>query len=685
MASSGNIVEYVEQGKFICGVVLEFSANRLRIFNQNGRELNLPGARVVHCSSRVLPATLSRAEQRRILQETDQRRRELTEQIEIDAVWELAAAEPEQFFSPLLLAELNFGGEADDDQVAAFLRAAFLDRLYFKYKDGQIMAHPAEVVEQLKARLEKEREREALLAEGAERLKTLFAAAISSPGEESTGAAKAVDPAPGAPASQGWPEQERCLSILRDYYLLANEADESELARELLKRSGLTRPHDVYHLLVATGIWQPDENIPLLRAGVPVAFSPEETAAAEACSEPDAELLLAEGRRDLRDLPVMTIDGASTRDLDDALHLERQGENFRVGIHIADVAHFVKPGSVLFKTALKRVTSLYFPESQVPMLPPRLSEDLCSLVAGQDRPAMSFLVTLTPAGDIVESRIVASVVNVRRRLDYEEVESLLATDRDLQDLLALSRALRRRRLDAGALLLPVPDVNIRIDEHGNPAVSLEEVDLPGRLLVSEMMVLANMLAAEFVAQQQVSGLFRIQDDPHQRLVHGYEQDIFTLWRQRKQLKPGQLLTRGGRHSGVGAASYTTITSPIRRLLDLVMQHQVYALRAGQGALFSEADMLDFIAAINITQGRLNQVRRERQRYWLLKYLSSRVGKTVDVLIVGRGPRRITVVLTDCLLEADLPPSRGLNIQPGEVVPVKIAKAEPLDGILRLEW
>lgn len=668
MTSSGNIVEYVEQGKFICGVVLDATSTRLKIFNQNGRELNLPGARVVHSANAARLAGLSRDEQRRRLQETDQRRRELTEQVETEMVWQLAAAENEQLFTPLFLAELNFGGSADDDQVAAFLRAVFMDRTYFKYKDGKVMAHPAEVVEQLLVRREKERRREALLAIGAEKLKELFA------GEKSA-----------AEAAIQWPEQEHCLALLRDYYLYANEVEDSELARELLKRSGLTRPHDVYELMVKTGIWRPDENVPLLRARLPVEFSRPELAEAEACREPEAAELLAAGRLDLRDLPVLTIDGASTRDLDDALHVERLGENFRIGIHIADVAHFVKPGSALFAAAVERVTSLYFPEFQVPMLPPRLSEDLCSLVVGKPRPSMSFLVTLSPAGDIVDSRIVATVVEVKRRLDYEQVEELLADDRDLQDLLALSQALRRRRLEAGALLLPIPDVNIRLDPQGNPRVSLEDVDIPARLLVSEMMVLANMLAAEYVAQQQVPGLFRAQDDPHQRLVQGYDEDIFTIWRQRKQLKPGQLITRAKRHSGVGAASYTTITSPIRRLLDLVMQHQVYALRAAKGALFGEPDMLDFIAAISTTQARVNQVRRDRQRYWLLRYLAGKEGGRVDALVVAGGPRRVTVVLTDCLLEADLPPGRGLNIQPGEVVPIKIARVDPLEGILRVEW
>lgn len=663
MILPGTIVEYVEQGRFICGVVLEHNQKRLRIYNQNGRELNLPEGRVVHHDRKPLPAGLSRDQQRQRLQETDHHRRTLMAQVEVEEVWQLAAAEGDTLFAPEFLAELSFGGTADDDRVAAWLRCVFADRLYFKYKDGRIMAHPAEVVEQLRAKLERERERQALLERGAAHLKSLFAQGA---------------------ADEEWPEQGLCLGLLRDFYLHGNEAEESELARELLKVSGLTRPHDVYALLVKVGVWRADENVPLLKAGLPTAFSAEVLAEAAAIAAPTAEELLADGRRDLRHLPLLTIDGAATRDLDDALHIERLGEHYRVGIHIADVAWFVKPGTLLFETARQRVTSIYFDDSQIPMLPPLLSEGLCSLVAGEVRPAMSFLVTLSESGEIVDSEIVASLVTVQRRLTYEAVAGLLTSDPDLKALLALARALRRRRVEADAVILPIPDVNLRIDGDGIPEVSLEDVDQPARLLVAEMMVLANMVGADFVAARQAPGLFRAQDEPHQRLVYGEEQDLLTIWRQRKQLKPGQILTAPRRHSGVGAAAYTTLTSPIRRLLDLVMQHQLYHLRRSGGKGFSESEMLDFIAAINTTQTRVNQTRRERHRYWLLKYLAA--GKErVEALVIARGPRRVSVVLLDCLLEADLPPSRGINVQPGEVARLKISRIEPLDGLLRLEW
>ena len=664
MAAIGRIVEYIEHGKFYCAVVLEESAKRLRILNQHGRETNLPEARAVHQSSTALPAGLSRDALQQQLKETDQRRQELMAAVDLGEVWELAKENADSLFTPTFLAGLIFGEEPDDDQVAAFLRAIFLDRLYFKYKDGRIAVHHPEVVEQLRAKVEKEQEREALLGRGAENLQRL---------------------ANGEVLPAAWPERDLCLKLVADFYLLGNEAPEAALAREMLKAAGLTRPHDPYHLLVQAGVWQADENIPLLKSGIAATFS-EELLALAGVAEPTVEELLADPRRrDLTHLPLLTIDGAETRDLDDALHVEKLSDGYRVGVHISDVALYVKPESPIFAEARRRVTSIYFDDMQVPMLPRALSEGVCSLIAGRPRAAMSFLVELSGDGEVRGYEIVPSVVMVQRQLTYPQAEGMVEQDEPLRLLRDLSRRLQQRRIQNGAVLLPIPDVNVRIGADGVVQVGLADVDTPARLLVAEFMVLANTLAAEFVASRVAPGLFRVQDEPHQRVAQGYQRDLFTIWRQRKQLKPGQLLTTPGYHSGVGVMQYTTVTSPIRRLLDLVMQHQIHQLKRGAGICFGEQELRGIIGAINTTQGRVNQARRDRHRYWLLKYLAARLGQRVAALVVGKGPRRVNVVLLDCLLEAELPPNQGVHFQPGDTVEVRIAKAEPLDGVLRLEW
>ncbi len=664
MAFPGAIIEYMEQGRFICAMVLDEDSKRLRLINQNGREVNLPLSRVLHQSAQRHSLTLSRDEQLRLLKEADQARHAMMGQIDLAGIWQLASEEEGAGFRPEFLAELAFGEDATDNHVAAFLRSIFVDRLYFKYKEGQVLAHSPEAVEGLRLKQEKAKEQEALMNTGAMMLKRLW--------EEE-------------PAAE-WPERDRCLSLLADYYVFGSEAEEHELARELLKKAGLTGPHDVYHLLIKGGVWQLHENVALLRYAIPVAFSEELSAAAAQAPEPVAEELVGRNRRDFRELPLLTIDGESTRDYDDALHVERRGDDFLVGIHISDVAHYVAPGTPVYAEASRRMTSLYFPETQIPMLPPALSEGVCSLVAGKARAAMSVMVLLNLKGEVLEFDLVPSLVTVKRQLNYPEAERLAAGgDWELQALAKLSEQLKQRRIEKGALLLPVPDVNISVDPEGKVSVALSPVDTISRSLVAEFMVLANTLSAQFVADRQAPGLFRAQDDPHQRLVAGGEKDLFSVFRQRKQLKPGELLVYPKPHSGVGVMQYTTVTSPIRRFLDLVMQHQIKNMLLGRGAMFSADELAGVVGDINTVLAKVNQVRRTRHRYWLLRYLEQKVGGRVEALLVNKGPKRINLTLLDCLLDADMPPSQSLSAKPGDVVSVRVAKVDALDNVLRLEW
>jgi exoribonuclease II len=661
MSLQGKIVEYIEQGRFICAMVLEEQNRRLRVVNQNGRDVNLPFSRIVHQSGGRFPAE-SRDEIEQILRETAEKRQHLMQEVNLAELWELTRESPEVSFTASFLAELAFGAGSGDDQVAAFLRCVFEDRLYFKYKDGMVIAHPPEVVEQLQTRQEKERQKEVLLTAGARGLMEL---------------AKGEVP-------NDFPERETCLRLVRDYYLFGNEAPESETARELLKRAHLTRPHDPFNLLVRAGVWHPHENIHLLRQQLPVEFAAEAITQADSLSEADPETLIAAGHRDLRHLPLLTIDGESTRDYDDALHLEKRGENYLVGIHVTDVAHFVKPGDPLYMEAVRRATSIYLPDRQIPMLPPFISEGICSLIAGRPRAALSFLVLLSPRGEVVDFDIISSLVTVKRQLSYPRADQMISHDEELRILAALSLELRQRRLEKGAMLLPIPDVDIRIGPDEEIEIALSDVDTPARTLVAEFMVLANSLGAQLVADRQAPGLFRSQEPPRKIISSGLEKDLLVNFMQRRCLAPGRLGTAPLPHSGVGVMMYTTVTSPIRRLLDLIMQHQIKSLIRGRGALFSDSELQDLAGVITSTQGRVGLVRQLRCRYWILRFLEKHRGERFEALVLARGPKRVQVLLSELLLESDLPLPQA-RVHAGARVDVAIGQVSALDDFLRLEW
>ena len=667
MIPSGSIIEYLDGGRFLCGLVLQDAGNRLRLFNQNGRELNLPVSRVVTASSSKHPLELSREARSALLQSMADKRAALTEKIPLQDIWELASEEEQSSFSADFLAELYFGSDLSDDQSAAFLRAVFTDRFFFKYKNEQVTVHTPDQVKQLRHQRKKEQEKEELLHTGAANLQEL------AQGKTVT--------------AEQWPDKNRVLAWIADFVLFGSDAPEADMVRQLLKKAGLNRPQDAHNLLIKAGVWQRDENIPLLKAEQPVEFTPELMAHALSITEPTAEMLLADPRRkDFRDLDIFTIDGTSTRDYDDALHVERlDNGDVRVGVHISDVSHFMSAKDPLFAEAMERATSLYFPEGQIPMVPRELSQGVFSLIKDRVRPAISFLIRLSPEAEIISSKIVASVIQVKRRLSYSEVDRIMDKEEDLSLLNVIRQKLRLQRVDRGALLLSFPDVNLYVNNQGEVTIHLTPQDSPSRNLVSELMILANGVAADYLTAQEAPGLFRSQPPPRKRLISGVQNSLQDIACQRRFLSRGELTVHPKPHSGLGLNSYTTVTSPIRRFLDMVIQMQISHMIRGKGILFSADQCKNFAGAIQQKLGRANTVRQQRHRFWILRYLEARVDEMVSALVVSHGPKRVNLLLLDCLFDIDLPPNPSFPVEPGDTVKVHIVRANALENTLRVEW
>lgn len=666
MIVAGKLIEYLDNGKFICALVMESQPKRLRLINQNGREVNLPSSRVIHCSNQTYPIDTGRDAITKKLKDTAERRCSLMQDIHLQEIWELTVADQSHSFTPAFLAELVFGEEANDDSISAFLRCVFEDKLFFKYREGLVQVNRAEKVEQLQLQVSKEAQREQLIQEGVAFIQSILSTSCPPENHSSTGT--------------------EILKILGDYYLFGSESVEADLAQKLLKTAGLHKPHDPYHLLVKSGVWSHNENIPLLRHQLPVNFSLVARQQAELLLQRGQDELFNDpGRTNLTHLLPITIDGPTTLDFDDALTVEEQGGNYLVGIHISDVAHYVRPGDPLFLEAMRRGTSIYFPEGQVPMLPRHLSQGICSLIQDETRATISFMILLSADAEVLKVRIFPSIIKVSRRLTYEEVDRMLETDAEIRLLDMLRRKLRKRRLENGALLLPFPDVNLFIDYQGKVHVNLSKSDTPARTIVSEMMILANSEAAKYVADRMVPGLFRSQPTLQHRIVFGDDDDLFQNTLQRKNIPRGELSTTAKSHSGLGVSHYTTVTSPIRRLLDLVMQHQLNSIIRRKDPCFTEEMCKDFTSVLSRTLTTAQIVRQQRQRYWLLKYLADRQSQYIDALVIQVGPKRINMLLIDIMMDIDLPPAGGKHIRPNSIVKVQVVKSDPLENVIRFDW
>jgi ribonuclease R len=342
------------------------------------------------------------------------------------------------------------------------------------------------------------------------------------------------------------------------------------------------------------------------------------------------------GRRDLRDLPLVTIDGADARDFDDAVFAERRKNGWRLVVAIADVASYVEPGAPLDVEAQNRATSVYFPSRVIPMLPETLSNGLCSLKPDVDRLCLVCDMSINDSGEVMRSRFDAAVMRSHARLTYDEVWQWLLSgqaqirpgkkeiSQSLKDLYGLYKALRKARTKRGAIDFEGTDVRFSFDERGAVADILPAERNDAHKLIEECMVTANVEAARFLLRHQIPTLYRSHEPPQDMKVENLQQFLRGLgirvpWRARPEprdfeqivqqikgrddqhlimavlLRSQSLATyqaNNAGHFGLALAAYAHFTSPIRRYPDLMVHRAIHHMldkRTADGFLYSPRD------------------------------------------------------------------------------------------------
>ncbi len=658
----GIIVTFFDKDKLACGICLECKGNRLHLLSEQNRKLNLNLNRVIHQSEKPLNLNLSHDELLNQLKKTIHAAEQLIEAIDTRELWNLLHDEGEQFDLPAL-AELAFGTHPSSEQLEATLRALFADKVHFKFKSGVFAVHSPEKVEQILTKLERDAEREKELEEGSTWIRKVWDGMT-------------VEDPPG---------KDLHLKLLRELAVFGSDAPEYQKGIQLLKRAQITPTDAPFQLLVKLGEMREDENLLIPRYAIPTDWTPEAEREAEEVHRTFNPRALSrmDTHRDMTALELFTIDSETTRDIDDAVSLEISETTYRVGVHITDVAHQIVSGSHLDRDASERMVSIYLPEGKIPMLPPLLSEGLFSLAEGQPRLAISIMVDFDSSYEIKTFSITPSVVKVDRRYSYTQSDDLIKSDRNLSCLFEIARNLRKKRLKEGALILPIPEVIVKVDESGAIQVSRRERETPSEIIISELMILTNWLCAGFLNEKGVPLIYRVQPEPKELLEGAGGDDLFINYRQRRLLSRMMLSTTPGNHSSLGLTPYSTFTSPIRRYLDLVVQRQLRsALLEGQKP-YSEEDLKSIIIDTEMNQSKINLLQDQRQKYWLLKYLEEKMGDTLTALVVRTMVNRTELLLEDYLLEASIPFSSGDPLTPGTRVTVKLERVDPRSGLIRV--
>lgn len=425
-------------------------------------------------------------------------------------------------------------------------------------------------------------------------------------------------------------------------------------------------------------------NAIVLEHGFRTEFPAEVEREAEKIEREHAQAISTEaGRRlDYRDVVTMTIDPKDAKDFDDALSLKVLPDGtYEVGVHIADVTFFVRPGMAMEEEARKRATSIYLVDATIPMLPHALSGNVCSLVEGEDRLAFAAIFRMNKEGDVLSRTFGRTIIRSNKRYVYEDAQKTLDSGRgefydELIVLRDLARKLKAKRAQKGAIEFDQDEVRFVLDESGKPLGVVRKARIETNMLIEDFMLLANREVAKHVADlsAKVPGsrrtfLYRIHDTPKADRIEelsvylraiGYElkkkgqsgvsaRDINALFAKIEGKPEEQLIktatirsmakaiysTKNIGHFGLSFEYYTHFTSPIRRYPDMLV-HRVLASHAhGESMTQEEFDSLEKLCMHSSEQeAKAVAAERESIRYKQVEYMLPRLGQEFDAIVSG---------------------------------------------------
>jgi exoribonuclease-2 len=636
---AGTIVEYLDQGRLKAALVTREQERHLAVIDSGGHERLVPRDLVLmrHPDRRAEREDVADA-----LAELERERAELASELDLQLLWEVAQ-EQGRSFSAAELAELFFGRRSNA-AASVMLEALLNDRTYFVRRHMEFVPRTPEQVERLRIQNERIRARSDDYRKVQKYLRDILSGGEMPPADDAAALIEELSRYLRNPFT-------RSRDLTQMLAHAAPEVDPAEAAFEILERLG-ARPRVPRFAFIA---------------GLKDEFS--DAVMKEASETVPGPRALSDGGYSV------TIDDDDTVEVDDALSCEALADGgLRVRVHIALVADFVVKGGAMDREAAARATTVYLPEATIRMLPDPISCRAASLLAGEDRPVMTTEVRLSADGELVDATIYPARIPIIRRLDYDEVDRVLASGSIADDaaatvarLHAAAVQLRNRRRRAGAVLVQRREAKVRVRGDDVEITMLDNASA-GRTLVAEFMVLSNFVAARYAAANRIPIIYRVQPQVGGDLASQHP---------RLSLHPEF-------HAGIGLDFYAQLSSPIRRYADLVLQRQLLGAlgnRDSPASVYTVDELLTVLAGAENAEASGRELERRAKRYWILRYLERHVGDGPMLAYVAREGQ--SAELADSAVRGTL---HGAPTLPNQMpVMVQVSRVDPLRGWLGFDF
>jgi exoribonuclease-2 len=657
----GCVVEFMQGNAPTLAWVLEEQSGKLRLYTLNKRETKLPAARLLPWSGPALEPDVSKSDIDAELQRRQETRQSIEASLDVEELWEMAQGEMPsahaQWFAEMLFQE------PDPDQVAAMGRALLVCKTHYKFQPPEFTILSPEAVERKQNELERERIRQKLISSGRDFLRAVWdGKSHQDPDPETADKLREL-----LLARIADPEDPETGPVWRE--LRKGFPDTPHLPLLLAQKWGVLPAHYNFHLDQAGYLRGNDWS---LKHEGEIA---EQTEAVQALGEPELS-------------GFVSIDSATTRDIDDAFSLDIRPEGgYLLRLALANPAFAWDFGGPLDKDVADRATSIYLPEGSLHMMPEQLGTDTYSLLERQVRPSMVMEFRLDAEAHLEDCSIAMRSVRVEHNITYEQAEEAARHEGDhpFRDMIAMAadvgEKLRQNRIERGAIVIDRPDPDVTLHEE-NGATRVEVLMKPAtpkaQVLVSEMMILANEAVANWAAQRDITLFHRTQDFTLPKEYAGLwtePQEIFSVV---KQFGPSLLEVEPRPHRGLGLQAYAPSTSPLRRYPDLANCAQVgHYLTHGQPK-WSKNELETMKPRLVARLEAAGQVQRFRPRYWKLEYCRQNRRSLREAVAVDDNGNFITLAIPELqiFVRADKKLA-GEKCRPGMLFMISFGRVDPL--------